>query len=425
MVISRRYCRICGGPERLLDSGPPGVDAPRAYREWQEHSRYLKAHLISYIIERCERFERGLAVEVLAPAIGRVQEHANLERAHFFTTNYDRVIEHVCEEAGIVFADGFGSTETELVAPWNRRFGEKICIYKLHGSVNYYVDQKQSGGPAFLRLDRGYPLPGPDFRLSREGKELEPLMVLPTLEKDALGDPYGYLNHLFAERLAGTLFLVAVGTSLRDDHLVSSINYNSDKTVVLIVDLDPDAARARIPNVTSVQLRVDAAEFFKRSLGRLLGAIEECNGDEPQDEVRKLMEEFAVAEVRELGRGVTLTEEQRCALRCVVSSEDESEVVRAVEVLRGVGDEEVVGAVAKRWSPEGSVDVRKAVAACLGWSGTELGVSTLGRMAREEESPEVRLEAYLALESVGTTEAGGAIELAGQRWKGDAYFRGS
>ena len=92
----------------------------------------------------------------------------------------------------------------ELVAPWNSVFDSKISFYKLHGSVSYYVDRNEEHNPSFLRLDRGYPLPGPDFRLSRDGHELEPLMVLPTLEKDALGDPYAHLNHLFAQTMSDT-----------------------------------------------------------------------------------------------------------------------------------------------------------------------------------------------------------------------------
>ena len=69
----------------------------------------------------------------------------------------------------------------QLHGPVNSR-GTYIS-YKLHGSVTYYGDRDAQKANRFFRLDRGYPLPSPNFRLTREGNALEPLMVLPTLEK--------------------------------------------------------------------------------------------------------------------------------------------------------------------------------------------------------------------------------------------------
>ena len=41
--------------ERLKESLPAGQDIPDMFTSWQDKSRYLKSHLISYIIEECER----------------------------------------------------------------------------------------------------------------------------------------------------------------------------------------------------------------------------------------------------------------------------------------------------------------------------------------------------------------------------------
>ena len=179
-------------------------------RRWQEDSKFLKAHLIGFIIEQCERFDRELASETLVPTLRKLHESDNLGEVHIFTTNYDRVIEYACQVGAVPFSDGFGKADNELVSPWTRMFDEKLRIYKLHGSVSYYVDQRRSP-PSFLRLDRGYALPGPNFRLSRDGHELEPLMVLPTLEKDVLVEPYSYLNYLFADTVRGASLVIAIG----------------------------------------------------------------------------------------------------------------------------------------------------------------------------------------------------------------------
>ena len=413
-----------GKAERLKESLPPGTDVPEKFESWQEDSRYLKSHLISYIIERCERFERELAVDVLSPAFRELNQHQSLEQIHIFTTNYDRVVEHVCDASDIAFSDGFGTTGKELVARWSRGFATKTRIYKLHGSVTYYVDQKEKHTPIFWRLDRGYPLPGPDFRLSKEGNELEPLMVLPTLEKDALGDPYGHLNHLFTETMSQTLLVIAVGISLRDNHLISAINFNADKVVVLIVDENPASARNRIPNIASVQLKVDARNFFESSIFHLLEVIEICMREASKDkqEVQALLEKFAATETARISQSPALTANQRSALSCVSSSQGSDELLGAFQELHHVREDSVVEAVSKKCSPNYPVQVRKAAAACLGLSGNPTATTNLAGIAKSDRSSDVRLETYLALESIGTQDAMRALESAKESWPNDAYF---
>ena len=353
----------------------------------------------------------------------RLSSTPELTDVHVFTTNYDRIVEYVCEAAEIDYADGFGSSGRELVAPWNRRFqGEKVRIYKLHGSVTYYVDQKKGGPPTFLRLDRGYPLPGPDFRLSRDGKELEPLMVLPTLEKDALSDPYAHLNHVFAETIAVAKLVVAVGTSLRDNHLVSAMNYNVDKAVVLVVDTDPAHARSRIPNVATVQLKADARAFFEGSIDRLVAVIQLLKDRESRDEVRRVIEGFALSEVNLLARASALTEVQEAALNRIGTSDCDADVLGALQELRGIIEKRVIETIRTKTFGECPAEVRKAATACLGKSGTALGIEVLGRVALEDAASDVRLEAYLALRALGTEGALEALALAKERWPRDAYF---
>ncbi len=179
--------------EDLSLAMPSSCHMTRELSRWASDSRYIKAHLISYIIERCEQFDRRQAEKQITPLLNYLDESIELSEIHFFTTNYDRIMEYVAEYADVILDDGFENSKADPVAPWTHDFKNKCRLYKLHGSVTYYVDRRHSATREFLRLDRGYPLPGPDFRLSRQGRELEPLMVLPTLEKDALDDPYGYL----------------------------------------------------------------------------------------------------------------------------------------------------------------------------------------------------------------------------------------
>ena len=257
----------------------------------------------------------------------------------------------------------------------------QIDIYFL-ASTSYYVDQTRGDSSKFLRLDRGYPLPGPDFRLSREGNELEPMMVLPTLEKDTLGEPYSHLNHLFTETMSETLLVVAVGISLRDNHIVGAINYNTDSVVVLLVDVDPTGPGQQIPGIKNVKLGVDAKTFFGSSLFRL--------------------EKFVNGEAAELAKKRTLTDLQQKALERLVSSIRSDELLEAIQELRGISADGVIQAIGEASNERYPSDIRKAAAGCLGHSGTRPAIGWLGKIAKEDASSDVRLEAYLALSAIGS-----------------------
>ena len=405
--------------ERLKASLPPRMSVDKDLSRWENDSRFLKAHLISYIIEQCERFDRTRVSEILTPLIEELHKNATILDVHLFTTNYDRVIEHACEVGNIAFSDGFG---TKLTAP--RAFDSKLRLCKLHGSVTYYVDRHTAGKPVFWRLDRGYPLPGPDFRLTRNGHEIEPLMVLPTLEKEALGDPYGHLSHLFVDTMASARVVVAIGTSLRDSHLVSALRYSSSGIVLLVVDTEPAQAVSRISGVQCVTLRANAEDFLSVSRARLVDLFERCGTETDRNQVLSNVEEFAEQELREIARWKSMTEGQRKALAAIGAGGTEAVVLHSLRTLYGVSDTRAMEVVSKMCNPENSQSIRKATAACLGMSGNPGVVSALGTVASEDESADVRLEAYLALEEFNTDEARRALSDAGQRRPADAYFAG-
>ena len=412
-----------GKAERLSDAMPRGVIDSADLGVWQDQSRYLKSHLISYIIEQCERYDEDTVKAVLSPSLRMLSDHSEIERVHIFTTNYDRIVEVACEEAGIEYADGFGRTSSELVAPWTRTFDGKMCVYKLHGSVSYYVDQTRGDASKFLRLDRGYPLPGPDFRLSREGNELEPLMVLPTLEKDALGEPYSHLNHLFTGIIPDTMLVVAVGISLRDNHIVGALDFNANSVVVLLVDVDPTVPGRQISNIKNVKLVADAKTFFEGSIFRLADVLVEFgrSGMKKRD-LLDTIEKYANDEANELAKKRTLTDAQQNALEQLVTSAKNDELLEAIQTLRGVNEDGVIQAVGEASNKKYPSDVRKAAAGCLGYSGTRAAIGWLGKIASEDASSDVRLEAYLALAAIGSDLATEVLDQARGLWPGDSYF---
>ena len=408
--------------ERLPNSWPPGVKMSAELDTWAQESRLLKSHLASYIIERCELFDRDRASTLIGPFLARLSTNPTVQQVHLFTTNYDRIIEHVCESQDVSLSDGFGQPIHELVAPWTRDFSDRLRLYKLHGSVTYYVDKESDHEPSYLRLDRGYPLPSPDYRLTRGGHKIEPLMVLPTLEKDALGELYGHLHSLFVESMSRTKLVVTIGTSLRDAQLVSVINYRAPRVVVLLVDTDPDSAAIRIPSVSTVKLRASADEFLSISSDRLVELVETCAKESDMASIERHVIEYAEGESEEIRHRSAMTVDQRDALGVVVSDDNEACLLVALQHLHGVAQANVVDAVIARSLAPNVDSVRKAAAGCLGVIGSVTAVGALSKIATEDPSPDVRLEAYLSLQRMEAVEAADALALARRKWRHDRYF---
>ena len=392
-------------------------------KQWATASRSLRAHLVSYIIERCERFDRELARQRIEPLLSRLNTANGLFEIHLFTTNYDRILEYVAETAGIELHDGFEHPTGDLVAPWTGSFDSRCRLYKLHGSVTYYVDRRPDLETEFIRLDRGYPLPDPDFRLSRQGRQLEPLMVLPTDEKVTTGDPYGNLMHTFTRTLTAGGLVVAIGTSFRDAHLVNAMNFSAADIVVLVIDEDPEAARQRIPRLTSVPLRVDTTECLVTLCEPLVGLAEQCASVAQTDEVLEEVSRFAEEQAGILRARGSLTEEQRSQIAILEGDGDYVPKMESILHLQGVSDSAVIEVLSTTLrSPESHLDLRKAAAGCLGLSGCDAAVEELAGIATEDDSPDLRLECYLGLREIGGNRAIEVLKTLQKTWPEDPFF---
>lgn len=409
--------------ENLKSALPSQGHMTSELKQWAAESRSLKAHLVSYIIERCEQFNRQRAQEEIGPLLNRLNDSKKLSEIHFFTTNYDRILEYVAENTSVNLHDGFDNSRSELVAPWTREFSSKCRLYKLHGSVTYYVDRQISEDPEFLRLDRGYPLPDPDFRLSRQGRQLEPLMVLPTLEKEALDDPYGYLRHTFAETISRGGLLIAIGTSLRDKHVVSAIKFNAPDIVALIIGSEPEGAIHMMPNVKSVPLRAETSECLSVLHEPLVELAERCVSISCRRRRFHEVSQFAHEQDGVLRNYRTMTDEYRSQIRILSGSAGDLDKIEAINRLHGLSDSGVIAALtALLTESEQPPELRKAAVGCLGLSRCDDAVEILRSIATEDEFPDVRLESYLALREIGGDKATEALNEAQRRWPEDPFF---
>jgi len=234
------------------------------------------------------------------------------------------------------------------------------------------------------------------------------------------------LGHLFTETMSKTKLVVAIGTSLRDSHLVSALNYNADNIVILIVDIDPSGARERVPNLASVTLKASAKDFLTVSSERLVTLFEACLPLEGKEERTRMVEQFAETEAAKIAHWLSMTDEQRAGLNALrTPQENPQKVLDAVRLLHGVADGAVVSAIAEKCQSHFPASVRKAAAGCLGLSGNTSAVATLEATACTDLSSDVRLEAYLALDAFGTEECERALASARAKWPNDVYFRDS
>ena len=152
---------------------------------------------------------------------------------------------------------------------------------KLHGSVNWYEEE---GSGNVFRLERGYSMPSHEYRLTHGERVLRPLMIIPTLEKAVMKQPYAGLMTQFSDALKEISVFIVVGNSLRDEHLRNTVVQRSDKLEIILVNPaagDQLDIAGRVGSTHAVPLGVE--EFLEYGLGPLGVLLEElavlCDSD--------------------------------------------------------------------------------------------------------------------------------------------------
>ena len=190
----------------------------------------------------------------------------NLGRTHLFTLNYDTLFEQALEELGIQYFDGFSGKVSarfdpavyglDIYYPGDvaegrvRRFDKFLQYYKLHGSLNWYVDGTGTYRAQYRDLESFK-----EYRRSDASKKAEKLQsgdynhiksfgILPISKKitQTLDAPYAHLFRLFHARLnQPQTFLLVLGYGFGDDHVNRMIKtaLTNPSLVMLVVEPDP------------------------------------------------------------------------------------------------------------------------------------------------------------------------------------------
>jgi len=158
---------------------------------------------------------------------------ASRERLHIFTSNYDRLIEHGCDLAGLRIIDRFvgalnpifRSTRVDVDMHYNPpgirgepRFMEGVVrLTKLHGSLDWHFSKAD-------RLMRriGIPFGAPNDHTDMPKEPLDTVMVYPNPAKDIETTEYPYAE-LFRDFAASICrpnsVVVTYGYGFGDDHI--------------------------------------------------------------------------------------------------------------------------------------------------------------------------------------------------------------
>jgi hypothetical protein len=181
---------------------------------------------------------------------------ASRERLHVFTVNYDRLIEHGCDLAGLRIIDRFvgaltpvfRASRVEVDVHYNPpgirgepRFLEGVVrLTKLHGSLDWFFDTSERS----IRR-KGIPFGAPVGHTDLPKNPIDTVMVYPNPAKDVETTqyPYAELFRDFASAICRpNAVLVTYGYGFGDDHvnrvLLDMLTVPSTHLVIIAYEAD-------------------------------------------------------------------------------------------------------------------------------------------------------------------------------------------
>lgn len=204
---------------------------------------------------------------------------ASRERLHVFTTNYERLIEHGSDLAGLRIIDRFvgalnpifRASRVEVDVHYNPpgirgepQFMEGVIrLTKLHGSLDWFFDKNER------RIYRkGIPFGAPEDHTDIPKKPVDTVMIYPNPAKDVETTQYPYAE-LFRDFAAAVCrpnaVVVAYGYGFGDDHvnrvLLDMLTIPSTHLVILTYAAD-DRLKAFITKTRDAQVSLLIGPHF-------------------------------------------------------------------------------------------------------------------------------------------------------------------
>jgi hypothetical protein len=168
----------------------------------QDYSE-LERELLRFIREKCIRPDIEKGVEIYSNLF-KLSKNFDLE---IFTTNYDPIIENVCDKMNISYADGFKPKGNTGYFTWTPESlnSEGLNLFKLHGSITWYKD---SNG----RIIK-FPIDISDRR------DVQSVIIYPAGYKELFNPPFNRLYFEFSKSIFNSTNCLAIGHSFRDPYM--------------------------------------------------------------------------------------------------------------------------------------------------------------------------------------------------------------
>ncbi len=179
-------------------------------------------------------------IKYLEPLLDFIREIKNIqpkEHLNIISLNYDTCIEQFCIEHRLNYSDGFTDR-------WNPQMFKSetvdICLYKLHGSVNWYRTER--GDYVKIPIDISKFKENVSTIPLISGENTESLMLYPMQKLDYAEPILEMLVNIKHILESDCKFLIVVGYSFRDEHIKNIIldAARKNKNMQLIL-IGPDA----------------------------------------------------------------------------------------------------------------------------------------------------------------------------------------
>lgn len=188
--------------------------------ELQESSVFvdLQKFILDLLLNDWLRFSESKAKTLLAPLQTILTSSENFS-ADVFSLNYDLTFETILNSVHeTVLCDGF---ENEA---WKGHFAErKLNYYKLHGSINWYLDDEEE----LIKKAQGT-------------ESVKPFVIFGSDYKMHSFDPFFFLLSKFREKLESSILYVVIGYSFSDKYinnmLIQQLMFKRTNRLMLIVD---------------------------------------------------------------------------------------------------------------------------------------------------------------------------------------------
>lgn len=257
----QRFCETVN--ERLFDEFQIEEDSLHVFQRtdsstWSEVFNIYN-HLIADLLNR--KYSREENIGVFSNFIKTVLQY---DEANIFSLNHDLLTEYLLNENHIPYSDGFSKEKSFIIGSENEPlplfqniFSESVRLFKLHGSVDYYIYDEGVERGARVSLTGNYWFYKPlsynnkhqSRRVDENGKVIQTFpqskvypQFLTGKTKDSLINDHSVYTPMFdafKSSFEDLDILIIIGYSYGDVHINKILKENMDANDFKIININP------------------------------------------------------------------------------------------------------------------------------------------------------------------------------------------